>query len=72
MKSATQHGVIGTEDMDCAVGAEDMSRDEIRGVVAPHVGMRPCRYSSMASVPLAKMAARGILNGLPSNCKDLK
>ena len=24
MKSATQHSVIGTEDMDCAVGAEDM------------------------------------------------
>ena len=34
-------------------------------------GIRPWRYSRTAAVPLASIAARGNLNGLPSSCRVL-
>lgn len=36
------------------------------------VGIRLLRYSSTAAVPLAKMAARGVRNGFPSNSSVLE
>ena len=37
----------------------------------PQVGILSLRYSSKPGVPLASMAGRGVLNGLPPSCKDL-